>query len=252
VMPLSTPVPADRPLGEVAAAVVDLTAPLFAALARFGDQAAERVDLRRHPAFGEPRAWDALEPVVTALLADHPLVTGAGLATWPPALPAAPSMAPPSMAPPSMAPPSMAWWVRRNGEVRAKHHVLNPRSDSYYDVTQARWFREPYRTGGSTLLAPYVDSWGTDDVTMTAAVPVRSAGIVVGVVAADLDVRTYVDAVERLLATAGATAVLDEEDRVIASTHPRLEAGARLAATNLGPVRSRADVGDLGWAVVRL
>ena len=231
---------ADRPLQEAATSVVRLTSPVFTALAAFGEAVTERVDLERHPVFAEPRAWDALEPVVTALLHKQPLFTGAGLAVRP------------SGARSGDTAPSMAWWVIREGEVRAKQHVVNPHSDSFYDVPRARWFRVPYTEWQPTLLAPYVDSWGTDDVTMTAAAPLHLSGVVAGVVAADLNVRSYVDQVEHILAAARATAVLDEDDRVIAATHPRLEAGTRLLAMGLGPVQARAEIPDFGWAVVRL
>jgi hypothetical protein len=230
----------DGALRDAAAEIVALTAPVFVDLAGLGDAAVRRLDLDRHPVFGEQRAWEALEPDVTAMLRHGVLVTGAGMALRPPAVAAAAEV------------PSMAWWVIRNGEIRAKQHVLNPRSDSFYDILQARWFRVPYASGAPTLLPPYVDSWGTDDVTMTAAAPLAAAGEVLGVVAADLDVRGFVDAVESLLVDADATALLDEEDRVITATHPQLETGTRLGATDVGPVRARAAIPEFGWAVVRL
>lgn len=230
----------DAALDTAAAAVVRLTAPVFADLAELGRVAGRRVDLRRQPPLTAPDDWDALEPLVGSLLRKRELATGAGLAVQPASGTGGDVV------------PAMAWWVVRDGEVRAKQHVLNPRSDSFYDVTQARWFRVPFASGERTLLAPYVDSWGTDDVTMTAAVPLELDGAVVGVLAADLDVRAYLDQVEQIIAAAGATALLDEDDRVIVATHPRLEAGTRLLATDIGPVRGRAAVAEFDWAVVRL
>ena len=238
MMPRTTDGPPDDRLAAAAAAVLQLTAPVLDDLAELGRVAGQRVDLRRQPALSAPDDWDALEPLVTALLHQRELASGAGLAVQPGAA--------------DGAVPAMAWWVVRDGEVRPKQHVLNPRSDSFYDVTQARWFRVPSASGLRTLLAPYVDSWGTDDVTMTAAVPLVLDGAVVGVVAADLDVRAYLDRVEGIIAAAGATALLDEDDRVIVATHPRLEAGTRLLATDIGPVRERAGIDEFGWAVVRL
>jgi hypothetical protein len=237
-MPVFADDSADPVLRHAAVEVRDLTAGIFGELVALRDVVAN-LDVLTQPSFAAPRARDAVEPVVTALLRREPLLTGAGLAVWPPAVRPRPSS------------PFFAWWVLRDGEVRIKQHVLNPRSDSFYEVTEARWFRIPHRTGRHTLLSPYVDSWGTDDATMTAAVPSTVDGDVVGVVAADLDVRRYLASLEQILARAHATAVLDEDGRVIASTQPRMEPGARLAATGLAVPTARAGIGDLGWTIVR-
>ncbi|MGY2002614.1 cache domain-containing protein [Blastococcus sp. SYSU DS1024] len=239
-MTVAAPGAPEEALRGAAAGVVALTAPVFTDLAALGEAATRRLDLGRHPVFDESRAWEVLEPDVSVMLRSRPLVTGAGMALRPPATASAGEV------------PSMAWWVIRDGEIRAKQHVLNPRSDSFYDVSQARWFRVPCASGAPTLLSPYVDSWGTDDVTMTAAAPLTASGEVLGVVAADLDVRRFVDAAEGLLVEAEATALLDEEDRVITATHPQLDTGTRLSATELGPVRARAAIAEFGWTVVRL
>jgi hypothetical protein len=226
-------------LHAAASSVVELTSGVFGELSRLARAVAD-LDERTQPRLGGTRDEEALASLVTALLRGEPLLTGAGLAWWPPAVR------------PRPAAPLLAWWVIREGEVRAKQHVRNPRSDSYYEVTQARWFRIAYGRREPALLPPYVDSWGTDDVTMTAVVPLRLGGDVAGVVAADIDVRTYLAALERILSAAGATAALDEDDRVIGSTHPDLEVGARLAAAGIGEVRDRVGIAEFGWALVRL
>ncbi len=237
-MPVPAGDSADPVLRAAASDVRNLTAGIFDQLVALRDVVAN-LEVLTQPSFAAPRARDAVAPVVTALLHREPLLTGAGLAVWPPAVvPRLPS-------------PFFAWWVLRDGEVRIKQHVLNPRSDSFYEVTEARWFRIPHRTGQHTLLSPYIDSWGTDDATMTAAVPLSVAGDVVGVVAADLDVRRYLASLEQILLRSDATAVLDEDGRVIASTRPRLEPGARPAATGLTVPTARAGIGDLGWTIVR-
>lgn len=226
-----------RALRAAAAKVEALTAPVFDALDALAAFVQQHLNLSRYPVFSDPSAWDTVEPAAARLLHDHPLATGSGLALLSPA---------------GDALPSMAWWVLRSGEVRAKQHVFNPRSDSFYDVSEARWFRLPLRTGQRTLLAPYVDSWGTDDATMTASAPLLHQGRVAGVVAADLDARQYLTAVERLLADAGSAALLDEEDRVIASSLPHLESGARLAAVDARPAPGDVPVPAFGWRVARI
>ena len=228
----------DPRLHAAASSVVELTEGIFVELVRLARVVAE-LGVPARPALGGPRDWEAVEPAVSGLLRTQPLMTGAGLAVCPPAVRPRPST------------PSFAWWVLRDGEVRRKQHVLNPRSDFFYDVTEARWFRVPHRTGRPALLPPYVDSWGTDDATMTAAVPLTLGDDILGVVAADLDVRVYLTALEEILGAADATAVLDDDGRVIASTRPEMEPGARLAATGLTVLTARAEVDRFGWVVVR-
>jgi hypothetical protein len=237
-MPASARDCADPRLLAAASSVVRLTEGVFAELVRLARAVADLVALGQ-PALGAPRDREIVEPAVSALLRAQPLMTGGGLALWPPADRPRPSG------------PAFAWWVLRDGEVRRKQHVLNPRSDSFYEVTEARWFRVPHRTGQPTLLSPYVDSWGTDEATVTAAVPLTLDGEVIGVAAADLDVRRYLASLEQILATADATAVLDEDGRVIASTHPRMEPGARPAVTGLAVPTARVDIRPFGWAIVR-
>lgn len=191
---------------------------------------------------GTPRplaAWPQLELSVAHALEAVDLMTGAGFAVA-------------SASDGGARRSAMAWWIRHDGIVREKQHVLNPSSDSYYDFTQSRWFRLPTTAGQPVLMAPYVDSWGTDDVTMTASQAVRADGETVAVVAADLDVHFYVDKVEHILASAFATALLDSEDRVIASTAPDIESGTRLAAAGQRDIVVRVAIESLGWSVVAL
>ena len=184
-------------------------------------------------------AWPQVESSVAHALESVDLMIGAGFAVASASTGGARQSA-------------IAWWIRRDGIVQVKQHVLNPSSDSYYDFTQSRWFRLPMTAGQPVLMAPYVDSWGTDDVTMTASQAVRADGEVVAVVAADLDVRFYVDKVEHILASAFATALLDSEDRVIASNAPDIESGTRMAAAEQRDIMIRVPIESLGWSVVAL
>lgn len=148
----------------------------------------------------------------------------------------------------------MAWWVRRDEGIRQKGHNLNPASDAFYDYTTAPWFRLPRRTGERHIAGPYIDSWGTDDVTITASAAVRTAGRFVGVVAADLAVRRFEVSISAQLRSIGVPAVLvNDEDRVVASGVPELTTGLRLqpraraAAEEAG---LRRFPGRYGWSVV--
>jgi hypothetical protein len=229
-----------RFLTRAAKQIRALTQPVFDQLAQL-ERSVSSVDVDDWA--GSPHtlaAWPQLESSVGRALESVDLMTGAGLAV------ASASAAHGARQ------GAFAWWVRRDGIVRLKQHVLNPSSDSYYDFTQSRWFRLPTTVGQPVLMAPYVDSWGTDDVTMTASQVVRAAGETVAVVAADLDVHSYVDKVEHILASAVATALLDSEDRVIASNAPDIESGTRLATARQRDIVVRVPIESLGWSVVAL
>ncbi|MFF5988479.1 cache domain-containing protein [Prauserella flavalba] len=150
----------------------------------------------------------------------------------------------------------MAWWVRRDGVVREKRHTLNPESDAFYDYRHAAWFDIPRTAGARAVVGPYIDSWGTDDFTITASAPVVVDDEFIGVVAADLAVRQMEIAISRQLRAIDAPAVLvNSEDRVVASGVPELTTGLRLSPRAGGETRrselARHDAA-YGWSVVLL
>lgn len=203
----------------------------------------ERIAATTAPALAGGTDAEALaaltEPQVFAHLEAHPLTVGAGMAVAPEAAGLGPLG-------------TMVWWRRADDEVRRKQHVDNPASDSYYDFAQSRWFRTAVQTRQRTLIAPFVDSWGTDDLTMVAAVPVVVDDAVLGVVAADLVVRTWLAAVDELLDPMSRELLLDAEDRVVASSDPTIELSVRLRALEDARVERRVAVGASGWALVHL
>jgi hypothetical protein len=126
----------------------------------------------------------------------------------------------------------MAWWVERDGVVKEKLHNLNPVSDAFYDYRHAEWFYVPRRTGDRCVSGPYIDSWGTDDFTITAAMPVLVLvhDTFAGVVAADLAVRRFEVAISgQLRAVEAPAALVNGEDRVVASGVSDLTTGLRLS-----------------------
>jgi hypothetical protein len=215
--------------------IVDVTDRLFTDLERLADATA--------PLLAGATDAEALaavaEPLVAEHLAEHELSIGAGMATAPEAGGLGPLG-------------TMVWWRRDDGAVRRKQHVDNPESDSYYDFAHSRWFRTAVETRQRTLIAPFVDSWGTDDLTMVAAVPVVVGDAVLGVVAADLVVRTWLAAVDELLDPMCRELLLDAEDRVVASSDPTVELSVRLRALGEARVERRVPVGASGWTLVHL
>lgn len=223
-----------RDMEQRAQRIVDVTDALFTDL--------ERIAAATAPALAGGTDAEALaavtEPPVLAHLEGHPLTIGAGVAVAPAA----------GLGPLG----TMVWWRRSGDEVRRKQHVDNPASDSYYDFAQSRWFRTAVQTRQRTLIAPFVDSWGTDDLTMVAAVPVVVDDAVLGVVAADLVVRTWLAEVDDLLDPMSRELLLDAEDRVVASSDPTIELSVRLRALEDARVERRVPVGASGWTLVHL
>jgi len=228
-----------RALEHAASSIVALTAPVFEHLHRIADTAS-RLQLDEATATGVipyPNV-DLLEQAAVAAIRGVKLITGAGMA---------------AISEQHLNVGVMNWWILRGSDVVSKRHVLNPRSDSYYDFSHSRWFQVPAESGRPTLIAPYVDSWGTDDLTITAAIPSpNSAAGITTIVAADLDVRAYIQQVEELIWPARPAALIDSEQRAVASTVPEIETGVRLSSTDIWAVEDRIDLVDLGWSLVLL
>jgi hypothetical protein len=228
-----------RALKQAASSIVELTAPVFEHLERIAE-AARTMQLADATVTGLLPEGDVnlLERVAVAAIRGPELITGAGMA-------AVSEQHPESG--------MMNWWILRGDDVVSKRHILNPHSDSYYDFSHSRWFQVPAESGRSTLIAPYVDSWGTDDLTITAAIPLPDDGSgITTIVAADLDARSYVQQVEQLLRSASPAALLDGEDRAVASTVPEMETGVRLTTVPTWKVQERISLVDLEWSLVLL
>ena len=150
---------------------------------------------------------------------------------------------------------SILWWIREHDEMRRKKHVLNPASDSYYDYNTSEWFGTPRSTGKPFITAPYVDSWGTDQLTLTAVIPLNLRGTFIGVIAADLDPALFLRPIERLLLNTDRLTLVDSENRVILSSIPVLTSGISaepyLSQTN-GSQVSRAISHTTNWAAIDL
>lgn len=231
--------PGQAAVSAAAASISGLTQPIFAHL---GLWASEVAQLNLAGALAEGHLDHAelarLEAEAVRIIRSADLVTGAGMAT-------------------ASASPSgrglMHWWILRDDEVVTKRHVFNPQSDSYYDFSNSRWFRMPVQRSAATLIAPYVDSWGTDDLTITASFPVEIRGSdSPTVVAVDLNARAYVEAAEQMLRSVAPAVLIDGEGRAVASTQPDIETGVRLAALKSWQPVHAADVSQVGWAVTQI
>jgi hypothetical protein len=155
-------------------------------------------------------------------------------------------------------PPAMVWWVHRGESVAERTHSVDSESETFYDYASLRWFRTAVVSGGPTLSGPFIDTWGSDDYTVTVSLPVPGPSGPRGVVAVDVDVRRLIESLTAdLQRMTTPVALVNESDRVVVSTLPSLSTGL--------PIRSRAarndpdyaalqrfPVSDYGWSVVPL
>lgn len=122
----------------------------------------------------------------------------------------------------------MLWWRAEQERVARKHHVFNPDSDSFYDYRNSVWFLGARAADGLSIVGPYIDSWGTDDHTLTASMTMLRDGHSVGVAASDLNLQNLTDQVGGLLSELPPAVLVGSEDRVIASNVALLTPGLRL------------------------
>lgn len=155
-------------------------------------------------------------------------------------------------------PPAMVWWVHRGDAVVERTHSVDPDSESFYDYAALRWFRTATTSGRPTLSGPFIDAWGSNDYTVTVSVPVPESTGPGGVVAADVDVRRFVDSLTADLRRIRVPlALVNESDRVVVSTVPALSTGLPIRPRSVrgtaeSPVLQRFPVSDYGWSVVSL
>lgn len=155
-------------------------------------------------------------------------------------------------------PPAMVWWVRRGAAIAERTHSVDPNSESYYDYASLRWFRTAKDTGAPTLSGPFIDTWGSDDYTVTVSLPVTSESEFLGVLAADVDVRGFIESLTADLRKISTPLTLvNEADRVVVSTVPSLSTGLPIRPRSErgqadGPSLRRFPVSDYGWSLVSL
>lgn len=150
---------------------------------------------------------------------------------------------------------TLLWWIKQGEDIRVKKHVLNPASDSYYDYNTSEWFGTTRATGRPFISAPYVDSWGTDQLTITAAVPLTTQESFIGVIAADLDPVRFLRPIEKLLLHSDNITLVDAERRVILSSDPLLTTGISLERylQRTGKRPLAQETGDsINWSAVEL
>lgn len=139
------------------------------------------------------------------------------------------------------------WWMAGTGAPQPLRINLDPRLPDFYDYTSAEWFRLPRDTGSTSFDGPYVDARGTNQCTVTVAMPVSRNGTFLGVATADL----YLSGLERRLLpilnkVSDPVVLSNTNGRVIASTDWRVLPG-QLLGSNPAPMGSTC--GRIPWQV---
>jgi len=150
---------------------------------------------------------------VHAILADTPLVAGAGVVFAPDALEDAPRW--------------LEWWRRAGaGPPVFLNAELDPDRPDFYDYERAEWFTTPRDTGERWIAGPFVDHSGTNEHILTLTLPVLRDGRFLGVAGADITVPSLERIAAPALAAVGAdAALLNHRGRVIATNTPRWPVG---------------------------
>jgi hypothetical protein len=178
-----------------------------------------------------------LRQVIFGILGQHRgLVAGAGVITAPDLLRDAPRWL-------------EWWWAPASGTPEALRVNLDPAAPDFFDYTNADWYALPERTRTRQLAGPYVDYLCTNEYTLTLSTPVRAAGRLLGMAAADV----LVSSVERrvlpaLTAVPRPVALANADGRVIASNSPQWTPGLRLPAPPAPPRPAGSPLAS--WALV--
>ncbi len=144
----------------------------------------------------------------------------------------------------------MEWWTRPTSESPSRPLAVSfdPESLDFYDYTEAEWYVGPRRSGGPSVVGPYVDAFGTDENVITLSLPCEWKGDFVGVCSLDVRAGELDARVSRALRELEVRAALvNAEGRVIASTSVSHLPGSLVT----GEYRQAPRRGELtGWGVV--
>jgi hypothetical protein len=155
--------------------------------------------------------------------------------------------------------PTMVWWVcGADNSIIQRPHTANPNAEDFYDYTAQRWFARARAAGTKVVTGPFIDTWGSDDFTVTVSVPTDVGSGLDGVLAADLDIRGLVRDLSVAMADADLPiAVVNDSQRVVVSNIAALDTGLLLMprherARRDTPIVRSAPVPGYTWLVVQL
>lgn len=121
----------------------------------------------------------------------------------------------------------LAWWQGPDRSLLASS-TFGP-GQATIDLQRLEWFRVPAETLQGHIAGPFVDYLCSNEITLTASIPVLLEGEFVGVLCADVLVASIEDLLLPLLAQLEGAALVNSSGRVVVSAHTGYETGDRFA-----------------------
>lgn len=119
----------------------------------------------------------------------------------------------------------LAWWQGPDRTLLAAS-TFGP-GQAAIDLSRLEWYRVPEATGLRHIAGPFVDYLCSNEITLTAALPLELEGEFAGVLCADVLVVALEDALTPLLREVRDASLVSEAGRVVISVDPDLDTGDR-------------------------
>ncbi|MCA0378169.1 MAG: hypothetical protein LCH36_01835 [Actinobacteria bacterium] len=121
----------------------------------------------------------------------------------------------------------LAWWQGPDRALLASS-TFGP-GQAAIDLQRLEWYRVPAETHERHIAGPFVDYLCSNEITLTAAIPVMLDGQFSGVLCADVLVASLENLLLPLLQTLEGAALVNSSGRVVVSAHHEYETGDRFA-----------------------
>lgn len=119
----------------------------------------------------------------------------------------------------------LAWWQGPERLLLASS-TFGP-GQAAIDLQRLEWYRVPAETGERHVAGPFVDYLCSNEITLTAALPVVLQGEFAGVMCADVLVASLEDLLLPLIARSGGAALVNASARVVVANDDEHETGDR-------------------------
>ncbi len=122
----------------------------------------------------------------------------------------------------------LAWWQGPERALLASS-TFGP-GQAAIDLHRLEWYRVPASTLERHIAGPFVDYLCSNEITLTASIPLMLDGQFSGVLCADVLVASLEDLLLPLLHTLDGSALVNSSGRVVVSAHHGYETGDRFAS----------------------